>query len=685
MNKLIFAIILILCSRITQAQTGCTGTYPNPLDVCGTGTTINNTRHITGGAYSSLHPFQADTANTEYLLDGDMTANGTGIQITAAPVAINLNGHRITYNNMSTSTGYYGPNGGIVTAASNLNNGGPATAGVGISNGYIVQAPSQTTFASAINNSQTSIPVTNGAVFNVGEYLIAFSSQSDQTINVEHMLITGITGNTLTVTRGSDDTTAAVHDNTAVVFSSRGAGLGYEPAASEYGAYGGIGNNAICTKPYIINYTQVDSINATYSGLDVSGFVFGADHTAISNCTFTDTMNYGWVTYRGNGIYAIETYGDYLVANGNTIINTRNRGIGGGNNSNIFNNTISVKSVCTNSGAVTLGDNSVMHDNNITGRGEAPMGVEVGASPGIQIYNNTMDMQITQLGAEYGSSTYPGPSTPTAAGEFAVGIRSTTGIQNLSIFDNTITVRSFSNYSATYSPTGEPVVISGGDVAKGLMLGLRYSNESISAYGNTITALDADGTGMAIGISCSANIDNRYAYSIVPNGGYYVPQPDFRPALNIYNNVVTSNIMNLAIGDEYAGCDGFPAIYNNTWIKTGSFDSYATFGIGLGFYNGPAYAWILGSSYSGGAAESSQAFNFGEQTITNTAFRGMNIIFGGVNSNMAYLRYAESNSGGTTGSATPIISTLSLSSQVLPLVTGGGAWFSPMTISSRRN
>lgn len=680
MKKLLIIIASVLFPCAVYAA--CTGTYPNSLDVCGAGTTISNTVHIAGGVYSSLHPFQANAANTEYLLDGDMMANGTGIQITAAPVAINLNGHRITYNNMSTSIGYYGPNGGIVTAAQNLNNGGPATAGIGISNGYIVQASSQTTFASAIDSSQASIPVTNSSVFHIGEYLIAFSSQSDQTVNTEHMLITYIAGNTLTVSRGSDGTTAAVHDNTAVVFSSRGAGLGYEPVASAYGAYGGIGDNAICTKPYILNYTQVDSINATYSGLDVSGFVFGGEHTTVSNCTLTDTMGYGWVTYRGNGVYAVASTGD-ITAHDNIVVNTRNRGIGGSDHSNVHNNTISVLSVCTNSSAVTFGSNSVMQYNNIIGRGEAAMGIEVGTDgntviphipandvTGILIDHNTMDMQVTSLGAEYGGSTYPGPTTLKRAYEWAVGVRSTTGIHNTTISNNTITVRGFDNYSGNYSPTGEPVQLSAR--AHGIMAGLRWNDESLNVYGNNVTSLDISsdgdptGSGQASGIDCSANSDNRYAATT-----YWILDPSFRPALNIYGNTITSNSLNIAIGDDYSWCDGYPAFYDNMLIKSGSFANYASYGTGAGYgeggWNITSLAWLLGSSYSGGAAESSQSFAFSNLSRSGLADSSMNIIFGDVVSNHAYLRYSESNSGGTTGSATPITTTLNTLSLALPL------------------
>ena len=590
-------------SGTSSGNFACTGTYPNQMAAC---SSVTSTVSIPGGSYAN--PYVISTPNTEYILSGDITAAGTAIQITAAPVVINLNGHTITYNTTAAGSG-------IFSAAYNLNN-------VGISNGTIVQAPSQTTFTSAINNSQTSIPVANSATFNVGEYLIAFTSQTDQNVYVEDMLITAITGNALTVTRGYNSTTAAAHDNTAVVFSSRG-----------LGGQSGIGQNPILTKPFGITNLQVDSVNANYSGLDTGGFWFGMDYQTVSNCTLTDSIGYGWVTQRGYGVPAIATSGAYLTAYGNTVVNTRNTGIGGGQYSNIHNNTISILSVCTNSCAIGLSSNSVMHDNNITGRGEAPIGVEVGTdnnignhsaardTTNIQIYNNTMDMQVTQLGGEYGSSTYPGPTTWKQAGEWGVGIRSTTGIQNTSIYNNTITVRSNNNFQGTYSPTGETVTM--GANAKGIMLGLRWNDENMNVYGNNVTALDNDGTGQASGIACDANIDNRYWYT----NPAQAPLPDFHPALAIYGNTVTSNSLNLALGDDYGQCDGFPLIYQNTFTKSGDFSSYATIGEGAGAYYGPDTGILLSTIYQGGASESALDLRFGELSNSN-AYRGKAVIFG---------------------------------------------------------
>lgn len=58
---------------------------------------IKNTIHIPSGNYES--PYIADVSNTEYILLGDMTADGTAITVKGNYVVINLNGYKITYNN----------------------------------------------------------------------------------------------------------------------------------------------------------------------------------------------------------------------------------------------------------------------------------------------------------------------------------------------------------------------------------------------------------------------------------------------------------------------------------------------------------------------------------------------------------------------------------------------------------
>ena len=64
---------------------------------------INSTIEIPGGHYPQ--PFQANKANTRYVLQGDMDADGTGIVISANYLIIDLNGYTITYNNVLPGEG----------------------------------------------------------------------------------------------------------------------------------------------------------------------------------------------------------------------------------------------------------------------------------------------------------------------------------------------------------------------------------------------------------------------------------------------------------------------------------------------------------------------------------------------------------------------------------------------------
>jgi hypothetical protein len=341
----------------------------------------------------------------------------------------------------------------------------------------------------------------------------------------------------------------------------------------------------------------------------------------IENNIIEDTFGYGWVTTRAIGTSAIYMSGSLATIKGNTIINTRNRGITANTNSRITENTISTRSLCTNSSAMIVGSNSRMDHNTITARGQFPMSTEVGTDNNgaiphvpsndvhdIEIDNNTMDLETTQLGGEYGSQTYPGPSTWKNTGVWAVGIRSTTGMHDLLIHDNNITVRSSYNFQGTYSPTGQPVTI--GSTSKGIMLGLRWNDESMKVYNNTVTALDNDGTGAASGISCTANGDNRWYY----NGPWpHTLSADFHPDLQIFNNTVTSNNRNLVLGDDYGVCDGFPLVRGNTFIKTGNFSSYRTIGSGAVNvdYGRLGTGILLSNKYQNGAAEDNLGFDWG--------------------------------------------------------------------------
>lgn len=65
--------------------------------------TTNPDVHIPGGTYAI--PYDANQASTRYILDGDMSADSSGILIDASNIIIDLNGHTITYNQVSPGVG----------------------------------------------------------------------------------------------------------------------------------------------------------------------------------------------------------------------------------------------------------------------------------------------------------------------------------------------------------------------------------------------------------------------------------------------------------------------------------------------------------------------------------------------------------------------------------------------------
>ncbi len=64
---------------------------------------VTRTVAIPGGHYPK--PYIISTPNTEYILDGDMAADGTAIAIRASNVVVNLNGKTVTYNQTTPGEG----------------------------------------------------------------------------------------------------------------------------------------------------------------------------------------------------------------------------------------------------------------------------------------------------------------------------------------------------------------------------------------------------------------------------------------------------------------------------------------------------------------------------------------------------------------------------------------------------
>lgn len=474
---------------------------------------VAKTIHIPSGIY--VTPYVVNSSNTEYILDGNIVADGTAISVAASKVVINLNGYTITYNQKE-------PGCGVLSADYNFSD-------VAIINGSIIQGAA----------------MSPGVVYGSGSNPIRFHSGTPSSYN--------------------------------------------------------------------INKVQIAGIYAKYGSIDVGGINLGGSGHLVEENTIEDTYDYGVVTDRHVGIAAIRFWGGSNVARNNIIINARQRGIDAGNGDLIYKNTIGIRSICTNSyGVYVEGSDAKIYKNTITGRGEHPLGVgahnsTVGVSKNVEIYENIIDTQVTRLGVEYSGGVYPSnPLSTISSGDTAVGIRSTSGSTNLLVHDNIISVRSDRDFMGTWSPDGRQVRMSGS--ARGIMAGLRYTNQSARFFNNTITVLDKDGTGYSAGIACDANIDNNTWYSFRP------PAIDFNPNLIFESNTVTSNLLNIAVGDSYGPCSGYPLFIKNVLIKSGSFPSYASIGSGLGgYYEGTGR--FISNSYKDGASENNLNMNF--QNVSN--------------------------------------------------------------------
>jgi hypothetical protein len=477
---------------------------------------ITNTVHIAGGNYAT--PYIASTPNTEYILDGDITANSTAITVTANYVVINLNGHTITYNQVS-------PGEGVNIGAWNKHH-------VAIVNGSIIQG--------------------------------AAMSEGDQ-----------------------------------------------------YGR----GNNPVTTfnngTSYTVAYLQAANLYVRYGGRDVGGIICAGDNGLFEENTIEDTYEFGTLKNRHQGVPALtgtkNITAHFNLYRNNTIKNSRHRGIDVGDDSETYGNHITTRAIATNANGIGTGtQNILVHHNTVIARGEHSIGIAFGGTStplllsSIEIHSNYIDAKTTALGTEYGGSGNPDPAT-IYSGNNAAGFRSTWGGNGINFHDNTIIVSSDSDYLGTYSPTGAPARINA--PARGLMVML-LNGETATFQNNTITALDKDGTGDAKGIAVTG-----YGYGDGGNNSGMV----FR------GNTVTSNLLNVALGDAYGAGPGWPLFIQNTFVKSGSIPAYATIGSGLGgYYVGTGK--FVSNIYQGGAAETSLKMNFGNHTTETNAWKS--IMFG---------------------------------------------------------
>jgi hypothetical protein len=572
---------------------------------------VTSTVHIAGGHYST--PYIIGNSNTEYILDGDITADGKAISIQASKVVVNLNGHTITYNQTT-------PGGGVVIDNWNLHD-------IGITNGTITQDPGYdsnaptTTLTASVNTTQTTITVASAAGFTSGSYIVVKHGCPTNSFNDEVMQITGISGTTFTVSRAQLLTTACASD------SSIPSGATVYQTKSEGDVYGN-GNNPIEVYPYNVTALQISGTTLNWGGRDVCGINGSVSGSTFEYNTLNDLWGVGTVSNphtlknRTAGIDAMSTVKGSSSANTtptnntiryNTLNSARHRGISLGNNDTAYNNTVTTNSMATNANAISVGSGCTIYTNNITARGEHALGIACSSmgTPNslnnVEIYNNTIDVQTTRLGQEYGDSF----STTTATtGNSAVGFITKWGGGGVKFHDNIIVGHSNSTYLGQYSPTGQAALINA--PTRGIQIGL-LSGESARYYNNTVTVTDNDGTGIA--------------YGLVVNGDGTSQGADNSGA-TFQNNTVTSNISNVALGDNYGPAPGWPLFLQNTFIQANSYSSYHTISAGLGGYF-VGTGKFVSNVYQNGASQNSLGMNFGSHQTDNTEGLGWHsILFG---------------------------------------------------------
>lgn len=503
---------------------------------------VTNTVNVPGGHYAT--PYIANQANTQYILQGDINAEGSAIAISANYVIIDLNGYTITYNISLKGEG--------VAATGGYNH-------IAIRNGSIIQ--------SLINAGKiVSVAIGNGGSgYATGDVLTLDGPKIDAQVTVNSVDEVGmITGIELTTPGSGFEVTANYRDpngfqGPVTGGSGSGAVINVTETISEGLLYGN-GRNPIstCTATYPncrnSDYVHIANLYLKYGGRDVGGIRWPGVNGIIEQVTTEDLYEFGTLKHRDYGVAGIFS-GTYSIIRNNTIINTRHKGIHTESGANIYGNNISLRSIATNSFGI-LGYNTqdvVTYSNTIIGRGEMPIGIGY-VSEGtnnIEVYNNYVDVKTTALGEEYASAYYQNPEA-TYTSNNAAGFRTTWGGNNLSVHDNEFHVTSETNFIGTFSPTGAVARING--QGHGIWAGILESETAVF-YNNKITAMTDSSDGAINGIACLHN---------------------FSDGLFFIGNTVTSNLTNIAFDQYGTGCQGFPLFKGNTLIREGSFARYDT-------------------------------------------------------------------------------------------------------------
>lgn len=572
-----------------------TCTKEEPSWAASASTVIN----VPGGTFTV--PYSMTTANRRYVLQGDVEADGQAFLFKADYCILDLNGYTVTYGKTKKGSG-------VAPGSSNRRN-------LAILNGSIIQSlQSVGAVVSATIND-------GGTGYIIGDVL---TLSGWNVITPATFEVTGVSGGVVTsialltpglghdVHQPSLSTTVPhrIYDTTG------GAGTGARITVTATVTEGdelGVGPGPISRwsgedsgSRAVLNDFFVGQVYTRYGGRDLTGILVSGDYPIITQSIAEDTYEFGTLKNRQAGFGAIRlstnpAYSQYGIVKNSTVINARHRGIDGANDSEIYGNHVTTRTIATNASGISPGyqvRNCKVYNNTIIGRGEHPIGIGVGGgtgSDGVEAYNNLIDLQVTALGEEYGGSYINDPSA-TYTGNSASGFRLTWNSFNTLVHDNSITIQTSSRYTGTYSPTGAVAYIKSS--GKGLFIGLEPADTTAEAhfYNNTISVT---GSGDAYGVTCSYNFSDK---------------------MFVYNNTIASSQYNIVIGDSYGACNGFPLFWNNTLVKSDDRADYRTI---IGTYNEinrNNQARLVDTIYSGGASESSITLQPASSGITDIYF-----------------------------------------------------------------
>ncbi len=322
---------------------------------------VTNKTYIPAGHYAT--PYVANTANTEYILEGDITADSTAITITASYVVININGHTITYNQKSPGEG--------------VNIGGWNKNHIAIVNGSIIQGAalsegdeygrgnnpistynsSQSTLYGSSNLHVANVYVRYGGQ-DVGGIICAGADGLYEQNYIEDTYEFGTLKNrhqgidALTGSQNTRTTTNIIYRNNTII-NSRHRGITTGNGATVYDNHittRSIATNAVGISSFDGNNIQVYNNTVIARGEHAIGIGFGSPGTEnikiYNNSIDSQTTALG-VEYGGTGEPSPTT-----VYKGNEAVGFRSTW--GGNNIHFYNNEIVVRSSADYLGTFSL-------------------------------------------------------------------------------------------------------------------------------------------------------------------------------------------------------------------------------------------------------------------------------------------------------------------------------------------